>query len=131
MATALFVTVAAALPHLFTAAVRVNAEAGDATWATDLAAQKLEELAARPFSELSEGEWVDYLDRSGRLVGGADAMPPAYTRRWTVAGFAPVPADALAITVAVSRHREGDHVPGAPWPRTAAQIVTLRARTEP
>ena len=53
IATGILITAAAALPQLFTAATRANVEAGAITWATTLAAQKLDGVVIVDVSELT------------------------------------------------------------------------------
>ncbi len=77
VATGILVTVAAAVPQLFTAATRANAQAGAVTWATTLAAQKLEELRSRPDLEAVVGESVDFLDQRGGQIVSPGSAPPA------------------------------------------------------
>ena len=114
----------AAIPQLFLAAARANAESGDATWATVLAAQKLEELAARSAPEVTGGDVIEYLDQSGTPAVGA--TPRAFVRRWSVAPFAAAPDRTLVLSVAVSRYREG-----ASSPRESARLLTLYTGTAP
>jgi type II secretory pathway pseudopilin PulG len=127
VAIGILMTTAAAIPYLFTAAVRANADAGATTWATTLAAQKLEELQAQPLLEAVAGESIDYLDRAGELVPPG-SPPRAYARRWWVEPLPLAPATTLVVTVAVSRHREGD---GASNPLDTVRLVTLHTRTMP
>lgn len=114
----------ASIPHLFLAAARANADAGDATWATVLAAQKIEELVAGPAPVLTGGELTDYLDPSG--APAEVPAPRAFVRRWSVEPFAVAPDRTLVLSVAVSRYREG----GTPAPESA-RLVTLHTRTAP
>ena len=67
IATGILITAAAAIPQLFTAATRANVEAGAITWATTLAAQKLEELEAQSSLDAVGDESIDYLDSSRRV----------------------------------------------------------------
>jgi prepilin-type N-terminal cleavage/methylation domain-containing protein len=114
----------AAIPHLFIAAARANVEAGDATWATVLAAQKIEELVAAPAPALTGGEVTDYLDQSG---APSDARAPrAFVRRWKVEPLAAAPDRTLVLSVAVSRYRGG-----ADTAVESARLVTLHTRTAP
>ena len=125
IATGILITAAAAVPQLFTAATRANVEAGAITWATTLAAQKLEELDAQSSLDAVGDESVDYLDSSGALdVSGSP--PPAYRRRWWIEPLPWAPEGTLVLGVAVSRYREGDDAA----PETV-ELVTLRPRTVP
>ena len=125
IATGILITAAAAVPQLFTAATRANVEAGAITWATTLAAQKLEELEAQSSLDAVGDESVDYLDSSGALdVPGSP--PPAYRRRWWIEPLPWAPEGTLVLGVAVSRYREGDDAA----PETV-ELVTLRPRTVP
>jgi len=125
IATGILITAAAAIPQLFMAATRANVEAGAITWATTLAAQKLEELEAQSSLDAIGDESVDYLDSSGALdVPGSP--PPAYRRRWWIEPLPWAPEGTLVLGVAVSRYREGDDA----TPETV-ELVTLRPRTVP
>ena len=134
VATGLLVTAIASIAHLFALATRANLDAGDVTWATVLAAQKIEELRAEPFPERLVDQSVEYLDSRGdTLDAGASAGGRAYTRRWWIEPFSAAPDNTIAITVVVSRYRLGDD--GTPDPsgrwRGAARVVTLRTRRAP
>jgi prepilin-type N-terminal cleavage/methylation domain-containing protein len=107
------------LAQLLAMTVSANAVAGRSTYAAVLAAQKLEDLRAEPWSalEASTGEFVDYLDRSG---GAIDASPAAvFTRRWLVGPWPGDAAHTLVIRVTVTTARE------------KAAAVTVRTRTLP
>ncbi|NOT24567.1 MAG: hypothetical protein HOP16_00570 [Acidobacteria bacterium] len=125
IATGILITAAAAIPQLFAAATRANVEAGAITWATILAAQKLEELEAQSSLDAVGGESIDYLDSTGTL--DAPGSPPrAYRRRWWIEPFPWAPEGPLVLGVAVSRYREDD----VATPDTV-RLITLRARTGP
>jgi hypothetical protein len=109
---------------LFTAAARANVEAGTITWATTLAVQKLEELAAQSSLDTTGGEFVDYLDARGTLDD--PGWPQIYRRRWWIEPLPWAPDGPLVLGVAVSRYREGDDATPE-----AVRLVTLRARTAP
>ena len=119
-------TAAASIPHLFTAATRANVEAGALTWATTLAAQKLEELKARSSLETVAGESIDYLDRQGQL-DPSGSSPRAYARRWWIEPLPSAPDGTLVVSVAVSRYREDDDLTA----RETVRLVTLHTRTAP
>jgi prepilin-type N-terminal cleavage/methylation domain-containing protein len=114
VAVAVLVAGAMALVPLFMLATSANASARHTTYATVLAAQKLEELRALEALP-SAASHVEYVDRLGepRLPGEA-----AYLRRWSIE---PLPADAsgtlVVIEVAVApRTGRGD-----------ARLVTVHA----
>ena len=95
VATGLLVIAVVTLAHLFGLAVRSNVASRDVTYATVLAAQRLEELraidtdfiAASPPMALSADTpgWVDYVDRFGRtLEGQSRPRKTVYLRRWSI-----------------------------------------------
>jgi hypothetical protein len=133
IATGLMATAIASLPHLFAIAVRANLDAGETTWATVLAAQKIEELRAEPFPEPSVRQSVDYIDPGGTRVGDPGSTRPAYTRRWWIEPLPSGPGTTVVITVVVSRYRrgDGDALDAAGQRRDAARLVTLRTRRVP
>lgn len=116
IATTLLATAISGLAHLFALAIRANFDAGDTTWATVLAAQKIEELRAGPFPEPVDHA-VDYLDSGGIRLDDPGAAPRVYTRRWWVEPLPSAPDTTMVITVAVSRYR-----------RDVARLLTLRTR---
>ncbi len=133
IAIGLLATAVASLAHLFTLATRANLDAGDTTWATVLAAQKIEELRAGPFPERPVDLSVEYLDPSGAALDAtASAGRRAYTRRWWIAPL-PSASDTVAVTVVVSRYRRGDGSLPDSGGRlgSAARVVTLRTRRAP
>lgn len=134
IATGLLATALASLAHLFAIATRANMEAGDTTWATVLAAQKIEELRAGPFPALQQS--VDYLDPGGNRLDDPGATRRAYTRRWWIEPLSSAPDTMVVITVAVSRYRRGDAdaagaADAAARQRDGARLVTLRGRRAP
>lgn len=134
IATGLLATVVASLAHLFVIAARANGDAGDTTWATVIAAQKIEELRSSPFPEQLGDQSVEYLDSRGeRLDDPASAGRQAFTRRWWIEPLPSAPGTTIAITVSVSPYRRGDE--GAVDPtvrlRDAARLVTIRTRKAP
>jgi Tfp pilus assembly protein PilV len=132
IATGLLATVIASLAQLFAVATRANLDAGDTTWATVLAAQKIEELRAEPFPGPFVDQSVDYLDSGGNRLDDPGSMRPAYTRRWWIEPLSSAPDNTIAITVSVSRYRRGDGGTPDPAPlRDAARLVTLRTRKAP
>ena len=107
------------LAQLLAMTVSANAAAGRRTYASVLAAQKLEDLRAEPWSvlEANIGEFADVLDRSG---GSIDAPSAAvFRRRWFVEPWFGDPADTLVIRVIVTTARE------------EAATITVRTRTSP
>ena len=134
IATGLLATAIASLAHLFALATHANLAAGEVTWATVLAAQKIEELRAEPFPEQPVDQSIEYLDSRGdRLDATASAGRRAYTRRWWIEPLPSASDDTVAITVGVSRYRRGDDgTPGAGGRlRGVARVVTLRTRRAP
>lgn len=130
IAAGLLATVIASLPHLFVAAARANRDAGDTTWATVLAAQKIEELRAEIFLAPFSDQSVDYLDSSGRNLEDPSSTERAYTRRWWIEPLPSAPDSTIVITVTVSRYRRVDEGRSSPAvrPPEAARLVTLRTR---
>ena len=125
IATGILITAAAAIPQLFMAATQANVEAGAITWATTLAAQKLEELEAQSSPDGVGGESIDYLD-SGGALDTPGSPPRAYRRRWWIEPLPGATEGTHVLGVAVSRYREGESA----TPDTAL-LVTLRTRTGP
>ena len=107
------------LAQLLAMTVSANAAAGRTTDATVLAAQKLEDLRAEPWSALEAniGESADSLDRSGRSID--DSSGAAFRRRWFVEPWFGDPARTLVLRVIVTTARE------------EAATVTVRTRTSP
>jgi prepilin-type N-terminal cleavage/methylation domain-containing protein len=95
VAMVLLVIAVVTLAQLFGIAARSNVASRDATYATVLAGQKLEEFLALDMGvvdtspalalDVDTPGWVDYLDRLGRPLGGLQApRQTAYVRRWSV-----------------------------------------------
>lgn len=121
VASTLLATALAGLAHLFVVASRANIHARDTTYATVLAAQKLEELRAGVFPEHTAGESIERLDARGRvLADGADARHATYQRRWTIEPLPAYPLDAVVISVVVSRRSAPND--------GAVHLTTIRAR---
>lgn len=112
--------------------MRANLDAGDTTWATVLAAQKIEELRAEPFPEPFVDS-VDYLDSGGKRLDDPGSARRAYTRRWWIEPLSSAPGNTVVITVVVSRYRPGDEdaLDGEVQRRDAVRLVTLRTRRVP
>ena len=136
IATAILVVALVSLAHLFGLAIRNNIAARSTTTATVLAQQKLEELRALTWAELSQSPasalqenapgFVDYVDQFGENRGGG-ADPPAgaiYTRRWAIDPLTASP-DTLVIQVRVMRtavRSAADRLP------EEARLITARTR---
>ena len=134
VAMGLLVSAVASLASLFALATRANLDAGNVTWATVLAAQKIEELRAEPFPDRPVDQWVEYLDSRGdRLDATASAGGRAYTRRWWIEPLSAASGDTMVITVVVSPYRSGDDRTRVSddRPEGVARIVTLRTRRAP
>jgi type II secretory pathway pseudopilin PulG len=127
IAVGIFITTAAFMPQLFSGALRANVDAGTITWATTLAAQKIEELTAQPLLDLVGDESVDYLDRYGQPATGEEATR-AYARRWRVESVPLAGAGTFAIRVEVAPYSEDDT---APAPRGMVRLATLHTQTAP
>lgn len=132
VATMLLVVAVVTLAQLFGIAARSNVASRHVTYATVLAAQKLEQLRALDLLEMGRAPaaalrvdtpgWVDYIDRSGRTM--EEPIRPrrvAYIRRWSLA-----PADggeSVWITeVLVRPNTEGGAV------QEEVRLVTVRSR---
>ena len=120
IAVAVLVAGAMALVPLVMLAAAANASARHATYATVLAAQKLEELRSRQ-TVPPAASGVEYVDRLGEPRGPGNA---AYVRQWSIE---PVAADAtgalVVIDVAVA--------PRAGAGPGEARLVTVRPRSQP
>jgi len=132
------------LAQLFPLATNANIAAKESTYATVLAAQKLEELRARAWTfdaagvpvtdpALLTGEGTDYVDRSGNAVDAADPPPgaAAFVRRWSIVPLPASPEHTVLIEVRVRPHvRHADGVGDRRWPGEA-RVVTVRTRKAP
>jgi prepilin-type N-terminal cleavage/methylation domain-containing protein len=109
-----------ALAQLLALASTANAAAGRATYATALAADKLEELRALTWESLQRqaGESADRLDGAGRPREGAFGAA-AYTRRWVIDPLPADPHNTFVIQVIVSSRRDD------------ARVVSVRTRRAP
>lgn len=115
VAVALLATAVVALAGLFGVATRSNLDARSTTYATVLAAQKLEQLRATGVGrggrlDADVAGWVDYLDPDARVVGGGSTPPAsaAYVRRWSSRALpAPLasPGGRVVVQVMVTRRR--------------------------
>ena len=100
VATLVLVTGVLGVAPLFLIAGAASAGARDASVASTLAAQKVEQLLSTDLA--GESGLIDHVDRWGQVVGTAES-PPAnavYTRRWSIE---PLSADTVAIRVRVGR----------------------------
>jgi prepilin-type N-terminal cleavage/methylation domain-containing protein len=134
-----------ALAHLFVISVQANADARRATFASVLAAQKMEQLrglgadlspqASGSLSQNVAG-LCDFLDEYGRSLA-AGLTPPSgtvYIRRWSIESLASGPADTLLIQVVVIRRmwRGGVNVSSSDQRLLGgARVVTLKTRRVP
>jgi type II secretory pathway pseudopilin PulG len=142
VATALLATSIAALGQLFAIAIVNTSGARDTTFATVLAADKMEQLrsltyAASPASvpvsaaglapspsgalHVNTSGWVDYLDEHGTTIGSDGDVPPGtvYVRRWSIVPLPTDPADALVLQVLVEPRDK----------RAVVRLVSVRTRT--
>jgi prepilin-type N-terminal cleavage/methylation domain-containing protein len=130
-----------ALAQLFVIATQATAAARRATFASILAAQKIEQLRSPDAGLAPQGaaslsadvaSACDFLDGYGRSLGTGSAPLPGtvYIRRWSVEPIASDP-DTFVIQVAVFPSLgRGAVDPGAPDARPfgGAQIVTVKTR---
>jgi len=102
VATAILATALLALAHLLAMTVTANGTAGRATYATALAAQKVEAMHAATWEGLdaSAGTVTELLDRAGVTVDGVSS-PAVYTRQSTVTALAADPMNTRVIDVSV------------------------------
>jgi prepilin-type N-terminal cleavage/methylation domain-containing protein len=168
VAAAVLSTAVVSVAQLFALAVRTTASARETTYASVLAAQKLEELrslawgvdenglpitdlasdltsdpvapiggtglGSAPASAMQENTagYVDYVDISGRKLGGGRVPPPngAYIRRWRVQRLAIDPENALLLQVLVTRNRNRGAADDGAVGRLPeeARLVTVRMR---
>src|SRR5687768_2776638 len=148
VATGILVVALVSLAQLLTTAIRDNLTARNATYATILAGQKIEELRALAWSADGEGfalsdpalsrspsgtlttntaGFVDYLDQFGHLLGDGTDPPEGavYTRRWAIEPSPDNPADTLVIQVVVTRTALRSNVGRQP---DEARLVTAKTR---
>jgi type II secretory pathway pseudopilin PulG len=118
----LLIVVIAGVAQVFVIASRATAAAQHATYATVLAAQKMEELRATQLDAVAES--VDYADPRGSVVvEGAGSPRATYERRWSVEPLADAPG-LFVITVTVAHHH-------ARPPASRARLITLRSVRRP
>jgi prepilin-type N-terminal cleavage/methylation domain-containing protein len=130
-----------ALAQLFIVASQANADARRATFASVLAAQKMEELRSLGSDLVPHGTdslrsdiagLCDFLDEYGRSLGtGSSPLPgTVYIRRWSIESI-PADSDTIVLQVAVfPRLWRGaiDPASGDARPFGGAQIVSVRTR---
>lgn len=130
-----------ALAELFVIASQANADARRSSFASVLAAQKIEELRSLGAGLVQQGQpslssnlagACDFLDQYGRPLGTGTNPPSGtvYIRRWSVEPIASDP-DTFVVQVAVFPGLwKGGTNPAGPDARSfgGAQIVTLKAR---
>ena len=142
VATALLGSSVAALAHLLAVSMINTSAARQTTFATILAADKIEDLrgldiphhrqrfpltaaglAPSPGRALEADTpgYVDYLDERGNAIDAGGPAAPRHTvfiRRWSITPLAAVPSDAIVLHVRViSRDPHGE-----------VELVTVRAR---
>lgn len=131
-----------ALARLFVMSVRANADARRATFASVLAAQRMEQLrslgpslspqSVGSLSENIEG-LCDFLDEYGRSLGSGPSPPAGtvYIRRWSIESVPSGPADALQLQVIVIPRiwRGGvDTVSGNERSSGGVRLLTVKTR---
>jgi hypothetical protein len=91
-------------------------------------------LSASPAGTLTRNTdgWVDYVDRSGNVLGGGSSPPPktAYIRRWAIEPLATNPDNTVTIQVLVTTSRRASaDAAGSPnqWP-DGVRLVTVKTR---
>jgi type II secretory pathway pseudopilin PulG len=158
VATALLATAVVTLAQLFGVAVRRNVASRQTTHATILAAQKIEELRALTWGDLTtdtaapvetpdggtglsvspdgvlQGNtagWVDYVDQFGRKLGGGRTplRNAVYIRRWAVQPLPADPDNTLIIQVLVTQRGTSGTVSDSTGPRLPEQARLVTART--
>ena len=141
--TAISITAVAltALAQLFVIASHANADARRSSFASILAAQKVEELRSLGVDLVQQGDAslssnisgaCDFLDEYGRSLGTGTSPLPAtvYIRRWSVE---PIPSDSETFVVQVAvfpRVWMGGADPAGTDARRfgGAQVVTIKTR---
>jgi prepilin-type N-terminal cleavage/methylation domain-containing protein len=92
-------------------------------------------LRASPANTLGQNieGYVEYLDTSGRVVGGGPTPPDGtvYIRRWSVEPLPTNPSNTIVIQVLVTRHRArgtADTATGARRLQDEARLITVKTR---
>lgn len=106
IASSILVVGIVSLAQLLAMEVAANGDAGQMTFATLVAAQKIEDLRAATWESLSgsAGDFVDYPDRAGTSTARA-ASPAGFTRRWSISPWSADPNNTLVIQVVVRTSR--------------------------
>jgi len=130
IAASLLAGICLSLPTAFVGAIRANRAAGEATWTTVLAAQKVEELRSEPFPPAVAVESSELLDEAGEPVDGSSSTP-AFGRVWRTEPLAFAPDNAVVITVLVAPYRRAALTGVDERPPGATRLVTLRTRKAP
>jgi prepilin-type N-terminal cleavage/methylation domain-containing protein len=140
VALSLAAIVLTALAQLYVLAEHVDGEARRATFASILAADKMEQLKSlgpdlsrqgSPFLDTNVSGACDFLDEHGRVLGAAEAPPgTVYVRRWSVEPL-PSDADTFVLQVAVFPRRwrgPADAPTGDARSAGGASLVTVQRR---
>jgi len=133
VAMVLLVIAVVTLAQLFGIAARSNVASRDATYATVLAGQKLEEFRALGIDVIDPSpplaltadtpSWVDYLDRFGRPLAGLQApRQTVYVRRWSIERADVDGPWMMQVLVIPASPTHGPRGPGA------VRLVTARSR---
>jgi type II secretory pathway pseudopilin PulG len=147
VATSIMTVGVAALAQLAGLSMYANGQARQTTVAPILAQQKIEELVAEaaasglassPSGTLASdvAGYCDFVDRSGRPLGGGPVVPPdsAYARRWSIEALPASPnhASILQVVVVDRRHyAAGSAVPSAVRLPGDARVVAVAAGRAP
>jgi hypothetical protein len=127
IAASLLAGVCVSLPRAFVGAIRANRAAGEVTWTTVLAAQKVEELRSGAFPPAVVIESSELLGEAGEPVDGPSSTP-AFGRLWRTEPLASAPDDTVVITVLVAPYRRAALTGVNERPPGATRLVTLRTR---
>ncbi len=131
------------LATLFPLATNANIVARESTYATLLAAQKLEELRARAWAFDADGrrasdpvllsaDGSDHVDRTGRAIAGDPAAgTPAFARRWFILPLPADTGDTIVIEVRVRPQSRDADVDARTRGPGEVRMVTVRARRAP
>ena len=130
VAASLLAGICLSLPTAFVGAISANRAAGEATWTTMLAAQKVEELRSRPFPPAVVIESSELLGEAGEPVDDSSSTP-AFGRAWRTEPLAFAPDNAVVITVLVAPYQRAVLKGVDEQPPGATRLVTLRTRKAP
>jgi len=151
VATGLLAVSLVAAAVLFVIAIRNTSIAGNSAFTAILAVQKMEQLRALTWAFDSQGlpvtdpsltssapntlqedtdGYVDYLDVTGRSLGGGPAAPAgtAYVRRWSIDPLESSPDRTLVIQVLVRRLRGRDAGRSTMPSPEEAKLLTVKTR---